>query len=266
MDHDNPEVSFVLPCLDEAETLEGCIRAIRDCIAKGDLEAEILVADNGSTDGSQELARRLGARVIDVAERGYGNALMGGFDAARGRYLIMGDADQSYDFAEALPMIQTLRAGADLAMGSRLLGSIEPGAMPWLHRWLGNPVLSFVGRLLFKTNVSDFHCGLRGITAKAYRDLALRTTGMEFATEMVVKAAAHDLQIGEVPITLHPDGRSRAPHLRAWRDGWRHLRFMMVLSPSFTLVVPGLLLAGAGVIALAALWGGLCRSAASRTT
>ncbi len=253
MASDSPEVSFVLPCLDEAETLEPCIRTIQQCITDANLDAEIIVADNGSSDGSREIATRLGARLVEVSDRGYGNALMGGFDAARGRFLIMGDADESYDFAEAFPMIEGLRAGADLVMGSRMQGRIEPGAMPWLHRWLGNPVLSFVGRLLFRTPVSDFHCGLRGLTKKAYRQLGLRTSGMEFASEMVVKAAARGLQIGEVPITLRPDGRSRAPHLQTWRDGWRHLRFMMVLSPRWTLFAPGLVLTALGVAALGAL-------------
>lgn len=248
-----PEVSFVLPCLDEAETLPACLRAIREAIETGGLDAEIIVADNGSTDGSQAIAEQHGARVVDVAERGYGNALMGGFEAARGRFLIMGDADESYDFRESLPMVDALRDGADMVMGSRLRGRIEPGAMPWLHRWLGNPVLSFVGRLLFRTPVSDFHCGMRAITRAALHDLGLRTAGMEFASEMVVKAAARGLQIAEVPITLHPDGRSRPPHLRTWRDGWRHLRFMMVLSPRWTLFVPGLLLTLVGVLGVAAL-------------
>jgi hypothetical protein len=193
----------------------------------------------------------MGARVVEVPERGYGSALMGGFQAARGRFLIMGDADESYDFREALPMIEALRAGADLVMGSRFRGRIEPGAMPWSHRWIGNPVLSFIGRLFFPSPVSDFHCGLRGLSRKAFEALNLRTTGMEFASEMVVKASAHGLRIAEVPITLHPDGRSRAPHLRRWRDGWRHLRFLMTLSPRWTLFLPGLVLLGVGALLLA---------------
>lgn len=247
------EVSFVLPCLDESETLAGCIREVWECVERHGLDAEVVVADNGSQDGSPEIARREGARVVEVPERGYGAALMGGFDAARGRFLVMGDADRSYDFREAWPMIQALRGGAELVMGSRLRGRIEPGAMPWLHRWLGNPVLSFLGRLLFRSPVSDFHCGLRALTAKAYRSLGLRTTGMEFASEMVVKAAARGLHIAEVPITLRPDGRSRPPHLRTWRDGWRHLRFLLTLSPRWTLFAPGLLLFAAGVVALGVL-------------
>lgn len=253
MPEHSPEVSFVLPCLDEAETLEACILAIQEGIASGGLDAEIIVADNGSTDDSRLIAERVGARVVPIAARGYGNALMGGFDAARGRFLIMGDADESYDFRESLPMVDALRAGADMVMGSRIRGKIEKGAMPWLHRWVGNPVLSFIGRLLFRTPVSDFHCGMRAITKKAYQQLGLRTAGMEFASEMVVKAAARGLQIAEVPITLHPDGRSRAPHLRTWRDGWRHLRFMMVLSPRWSLFVPGVALTLIGVAGVGAL-------------
>jgi glycosyltransferase involved in cell wall biosynthesis len=247
-----PEVSFVLPCLDEAEALQACIDEIRECIASHALDAEIVVADNGSQDDSRGIASRAGARVIAVAERGYGHALMGGFDAAGGRFLVMGDADGSYDFREAAPMIEGLRAGADLVMGSRLRGRIEPGAMPWLHRWIGNPLLSFLGRLLFVSTVSDFHCGLRALRKDVYEGLNLRTTGMEFATEMVVKASARGLRIAEVPVTLRPDARSRPPHLRTWRDGWRHLRFMMVLSPRWTLFLPGLVLFALGSVLLAA--------------
>jgi hypothetical protein len=248
------EVSFVLPCLNEAETLADCIRAARGCIERNGLAAEILVADNGSTDGSQEIARREGARVVDVAQRGYGAALLGGFEAARGELLIMGDADLSYDFGEAMPMIEALRAGADLVMGSRFRGRIEPGAMPFLHRWLGNPLLSLLGRVLFHVEISDFHCGLRGFTRKACDAMNLRTSGMELASEIVVKAATAKMRIAEVPVTLRPDGRSRAPHLRTWRDGWRHLRFLLTLSPRYTLFVPGfaLLLLGGGLLAAVA--------------
>jgi hypothetical protein len=241
------EVSFVMPCLDEAETLAGCIEAAQRCIDANGLDAEIVIADNGSTDGSQEIATRLGARVVNATERGYGAALIAGFTSARGRFLVMGDADLSYDFEEAFPMIEGLRAGADLVMGSRFLGRIEPGAMPWLHRWIGNPVLSLIGRVLFRSKISDFHCGLRALTKETFERLRLRTTGMEFASELVVKATTMGCVIGEVPITLHPDGRSRPPHLRSFRDGWRHLRFLTTLSPQFTLFVPGLLLMlGAG--------------------
>ena len=240
------EVSFILPCLNEAETLEGCLLEVRQCIEDHGLEAEIVVADNGSSDGSQEIARRLGARVLQVPERGYGAALMGGFEAARGRFLVMGDADLSYDFREAIALIERLRDGADLVMGSRFLGRIEPGAMPWLHRRVGNPVLSWLGRRLFGAPVSDFHCGLRALTRRAYEQMGLRTTGMEFASELVVKAAVRRLRIDEVPVTLRPDGRSRPPHLRRWRDGWRHLRFLLTLSPRWTLAVPGAVLAALG--------------------
>lgn len=246
------DVSFVMPCLDEAETLEACIRAAQKCIDDNGYSGEIVVADNGSTDGSREIARAAGARVIEVPERGYGSALMAGFEAARGEVVVMGDADLSYDFEQGARLIEKMREGYDLVMGSRFQGEIRPGAMPPLHRWLGNPVLSFVGRALFQTSVSDFHCGLRALRRTAYDRLHLRTTGMEFASEMVVKASVIGLRIGEVPVTLRPDGRSRAPHLRTWHDGWRHLRFLLTLSPRWTLLVPGLTLMGIGL----ALWVG----------
>jgi len=250
------EVSFVMPCLDEAETLADCIEAANRCAADHGLHAEVVIADNGSTDGSQEIARSLGARVVDVTERGYGAALMGGFNAARGRYLVMGDADRSYDFEESFGMIEKLRAGADLVIGSRFAGRIEKGAMPWSHRWIGNPILSFIGRLLFRSKISDFHCGLRALTKEAYESLGLRTTGMEFASELVVKASAGQYRIEEIPITLRPDGRSRPPHLRTWRDGWRHLRFMLTLSPRYTLFLPGLILMLGGGALLGLLYRG----------
>lgn len=243
---DNPEVTFVAPCLNEAATIEACIREMQSCIAEHDFAAEVVVADNGSTDGSQELARKLGARVVDVIERGYGSALMGGIEAARGRFIVMGDSDLSYDFREAFRMIERLRAGADLVMGSRFRGRIEPGAMPWLHRYLGNPVLSWLGRTLFRIPISDFHCGLRAFKKAAYQRLGMRTTGMEFASELVVKSAVHGLRIDEVPVTLRKDGRGRPPHLRTWRDGWRHLRFLLTLSPRWSLFVPGAVLASMG--------------------
>lgn len=243
------EVTFVLPCLNEAETLAPCLEAAWRCIRENGLAGEVVVADNGSEDGSPAIAERHGARVVHVAERGYGAALMGGCEAARGRFIVMGDADQSYDFGAAMPFVEKLRAGADLVMGSRFRGRIEPGAMPWHHRWIGNPVLSFVGRLFFRTGVSDFHCGLRGLSRDAYERMGLRTTGMEFASEMVVKASVQKMRIAEVPIVLRPDARTRAPHLRSFRDGWRHLRFLMILSPRWTLFVPGLAMAlvGAGI-------------------
>ncbi len=242
------EVSFVMPCLNEAETLESCIRAAQACIAANHLSAEIIVADNGSTDGSQEIAWRCGARVVPVSARGYGNALMGGFRAARGRYLIMGDADCSYDFSAAMPFIEKLRQGCDVVMGSRFKGRIMPGAMPWKHKWIGNPVLSWLGRILYRTNVSDFHCGLRAFTKEAYERMGTCTTGMEFASELVMKAALRKMRIDEVPITLYKDGRSRPPHLRSWRDGWRHLTFMLLLCPRWTLMIPGLLMMALGLL------------------
>lgn len=233
------EVSVILPCLNEAETLGTCIqkakRALQECHVKG----EIVVADNGSTDGSQELAENLGARVVSVAKRGYGNALMGGISAAQGEYIIMGDADDSYDFSSLTPFINKLREGYDLVMGNRFSGGIQPGAMPPLHRYLGNPVLTGIGRLFFGSPCKDFHCGLRGFRKEAVLMMDLRTTGMEFASEMVVKASLARMKIAEVPTRLSPDGRSRPPHLRSWRDGWRHLRFLLLYSPRWLFLYPG---------------------------
>jgi hypothetical protein len=217
---------------------------------------EIIVADNGSTDGSQEIARRLGARVVDVAQKGYGSALHGGITAARGRYVVLGDSDDSYDFSRLDAFLERLRAGDELVMGNRFLGGIEPGAMPPLHRYLGNPVLSFIGRLFFHAPVGDFHCGLRAVNRKAYEVIAPNTTGMEYASEMVIKATLAGLRISEVPIVLHPDGRSRPPHLRSWRDGWRHLRFMLLFSPRWLFLIPGSLLFGIGLLASLWLMGG----------
>jgi glycosyltransferase involved in cell wall biosynthesis len=247
------EVSVVMPCLNEAETVATCVaKAVRALDALG-VRGEVVVADNGSTDGSQELAATAGARVVPVAEPGYGCALMGGFEAARGRYLIMGDADDSYDFSAIGPFIEELRAGNDLVMGNRMKGGIAPGAMPWLHRYVGNPVLSALGRFLFHTHCGDFHCGLRALTRDAFDRLGLRSAGMEFASEMVVKSALFDLRVTEVPTTLKPDGRSRAPHLRTWRDGWRHLRFLFLFSPRWLFFYPGLLLMAVGLAGIAAI-------------
>jgi glycosyltransferase involved in cell wall biosynthesis len=245
------EVTILMPCLNEAETLADCIAAAQRGLSNAGVEGEILIADNGSTDGSQDLARKLGARVVDVPEKGYGNALRHGMEAAHGRFLIMGDSDRSYDFAEIKPFVEKLRSGADLVMGCRMPaggGKIIQGAMPWKHRWIGNPALTFIGRLLFRCPAHDFHCGLRALTKEAFHKMDLRTTGMEFASEMVIKASLRGLRIEEVPITLHKDGRSRPPHLRSWRDGWRHLRFMLLFSPRWLLLYPGLamLLAGTG--------------------
>ncbi len=217
----------MIPCLNEAESLEHCLLQARAGLEKPGLRGEIVVADNGSTDGSTEIARRHGARVIDVERRGYGAALAGGFAAARGRYVVMGDADGSYDFSAIEPFIMPLREGDDLVMGNRFSGGIQPGAMPPLNRYLGNPVLSFVGRLFFRSDIGDFHCGLRAFRRQAILDLDLQTDGMEFASEMVVKATLNGLRISEVSTTLSPDLRTRSPHLRPWRDGWRHLRFLL---------------------------------------
>ena len=241
------ELSIIMPCLDEAETLEVCITKARASLEQNGIEGEILIADNGSSDGSQKIATELGARVLNVERRGYGAALMGGIAAARGRYVIMGDADDSYDFSNLMPFVEKLREGYELVMGNRFKGSIEPGAMPPLHYYLGNPVLSGIGRLLFPSPCGDFHCGLRGFSRDAIRRLELQTTGMEFASEMVVKATLMGLRVTEVPTTLAPDGRSRAPHLRSWRDGWRHLRFLLLYSPRWLFLYPGALLMTAGL-------------------
>ncbi|HEV2705658.1 MAG TPA: glycosyltransferase family 2 protein [Pyrinomonadaceae bacterium] len=241
------EVSVVMPCLNEAETVGVCIEKARRALAELGVVGEVVVADNGSTDGSQEIAQRMGARVVRVEARGYGSALMGGIAAARGRYVIMGDADDSYDFSALAPFIEKLREGYGLVMGNRFKGGIEKGAMPPLHKYLGNPVLTGVGRLLFRSSCGDFHCGLRGFSKEAIERLDLRTTGMEFASEMVVKATLHDIGVTEVPTRLAPDGRSRAPHLRRWRDGWRHLRFLLLYSPRWLFLYPGALLMLAGL-------------------
>jgi len=249
---DTVEVSIVMPCLNEAETLATCIEKARGSLREHNVAGEIIIADNGSTDGSPEIARALGARVISVAARGYGSALMGGIAAARGKYIIMGDADDSYDFSALGPFIEKLRAGHELVMGNRFRGGVKSGAMPPLHRYLGNPVLTFVGRLFFHSPVRDFHCGLRGFSRDAVLKLDLQTTGMEFASEMVVKATLLRMRVTEVPTTLSPDGRSRPPHLRSWRDGWRHLRFLLLYSPRWLFLFPGSLLMILGM--LVGLW------------
>ena len=240
-----------MPCLNEAETLATCIEKGILGFQRAGVAGEILVADNGSTDASITIAERLGARVVHVKEKGYGSALQGGIEAARGRWIIMGDADDSYDFSAIEGFIEKFRAGYDLVMGCRLPsggGTIAPGAMPWKNRWIGNPSLSLIGRIFFKCPARDFHCGLRGFTRAAYEKMELKTTGMEFATEIVIKATLKSLRITEVPITLHRDGRSRPPHLKPWRDGWRHLRFMLIYSPRWLFLVPGLLLALSGFV------------------
>jgi glycosyltransferase involved in cell wall biosynthesis len=243
------EVSIIMPCLNEAETLETCIRKAQWFLAENDLAGEVIIADNGSDDGSQEIARRLNAIVVNVPTKGYGSALKGGIAAARGRYIIMGDADDSYDFSNLNPFIAKLRNGYDLVMGNRFRGGIESGAMPFLHRYLGNPVLTGIGKLLFGSPCNDFHCGLRGFRKDAIANLELQTTGMEFASEMVVKATLHKMQITEVPTTLAPAGRTRPPHLNTWRDGWRHLRFLLMYSPRWLFFYPGIFLILGGFLA-----------------
>jgi glycosyltransferase involved in cell wall biosynthesis len=253
------DVSIVMPCLNEAETLAKCIGHAQAAVANGGLSAEIIVADNGSTDGSQSIARKLGARVVDVSRKGYGSALIGGIDAAEGRFVVMGDADDSYDFEAIGPLIDKLREGYDLVVGNRFLGGIEPGAMPWSHRWLGNPVLTLISRVFFHAPVGDTHCGLRALRKDAYEKMHLRATGMEFASEMVIKAALKGMRITEVAVVLRPDGRSRPPHLRTWRDGWRHLRFMLLFSPRWLFLYPGLALFALGVMLSALLVAGPLR-------
>jgi glycosyltransferase involved in cell wall biosynthesis len=248
------ELTILMPCLDEAATVGACVAKARGFLERAGIEGEVLVADNGSVDGSQAAAESGGARVLAVAERGYGAALRAGIDAARGRFIIMGDADDSYDFSRLDAFVEKLRAGYPLVMGNRFKGGIRPGAMPWLHRYLGNPVLSFIGRLFFRTRVGDFHCGLRGFDRAAVMSLDLRTPGMEFASELVVKAALAGWRIAEVPTTLHPDRRGRPSHLRSWRDGWRHLRFLLLFSPRWVFLYPGLALLIAGNLLATALY------------
>jgi glycosyltransferase involved in cell wall biosynthesis len=240
------ELTVLMPCLNEAETLAICIEKAKAFLVRYNVSGEILVADNGSIDGSQEIAERHGAKVVHVKTAGYGAALLGGIDAARGKYVVMADADDSYDFAAIMPFLERLREDYDLVMGNRFRGGIALGAMPPLHRYLGNPVLSGIGRLFFGSPIGDFHCGMRGFNAESIRRLNLQTTGMEFASEMVVKATLHKLRIAEVPTTLKPDGRSRPPHLRSWHDGWRHLRFLLIFSPRWLFFYPGVVLAALG--------------------
>jgi len=245
-----------MPCLNEAETLARCIEKAKIGIRRSGVRGEIIVADNGSEDDSVEIAEKSGARVVQVNEKGYGRALTGGIRAAAGKWILMGDADDSYDFSEITGFVEKFQQGFDLVMGCRLPaggGKILSGAMPWKNRRIGNPVLSFIGRLFFKCPARDFHCGLRGFTKDAFLKMDLKTTGMEFASEMVIKSTFQKLKIAEVPVTLHPDGRSRPPHLKPWRDGWRHLRFMLLFSPRWLFLAPGICLAAAGIIFAAAL-------------
>src|SRR5229473_8713355 len=236
---DNIELSVVMPCLDESATVGSCVKKALGAMEQLGIRGEVIVADNGSTDGSQRIAAEHGAMVVPVQLRGYGSALHGGIEAARGQFILMGDADESYDFTQLEGFVSKLREGYDLVMGNRFQGGILPGAMPPLHRYLGNPVLTGVGRLFFKSPSGDFHCGLRGFDRAAILGLGLCASGMEFASEMVVKATIHQLRITEVPTTLSPDGRSREPHLKSWRDGWRHLRFLLLFSPRSLFLYPG---------------------------
>jgi len=247
------DLTILMPCLNEAETLHTCIEKALKASALLGLNFEVVIADNGSTDNSVEIAERSGARVVHVKEKGYGSALSGGIRAARGKWIVMGDADDSYDFSQIGPFVEKLQQDFDLVIGCRMPrggGVIAPRAMPWKHRWLGNPALSLVGRIFFRCPINDFHCGLRAFTKQAFEKMELQTTGMEFASEMVIKATMKDLRVGEVPITLHKDGRSRPPHLRSWRDGWRHLRFMLLFSPRWLFLIPGLILAIVGLIGM----------------
>ncbi|MGO9934273.1 MAG: glycosyltransferase family 2 protein [Steroidobacteraceae bacterium] len=238
-----------MPCLNEAETVATCVRKARGFLERMAIDGEVLVADNGSTDGSPGLALQAGARVVPVAQKGYGSALIGGINAASGRFVIMADADDSYDFSLLDAFVDGLRAGNKMVIGHRFRGGIRRGAMPFLHRYLGNPALSFAGRLLFSSRIGDFHCGLRGVDRAAVLQLGLHAPGMEFASEMIVKATLAGWRIAEVPTTLSPDGRSRAPHLRSWRDGWRHLRFLLMMSPRWLMLYPGTFLIGIGIAA-----------------
>lgn len=250
------ELTILMPCLNEAETVATCVQKARGFLQRVGVAGEVVVADNGSTDGSAELARRAGARVVPIAAKGYGSALLGGIEAARGRFVIMADADDSYDFSQLDGFLESLRAGHELVIGHRFRGGIRPGAMPWLHQYLGNPVLSFIGRLFFSCRIGDFHCGLRGIDRAAALRLGLCAPGMEFASEMIVKAALAGWRIAEVSTVLSPAGRSRPPHLRSWRDGWRHLRFLLMMSPRWLLFYPGLSLIAVGSIVELLIWRG----------
>lgn len=242
------ELTILMPCLNEAETLAACIDKAQEYLRVSGVSGEVLISDNGSTDGSQDIAVAHGARVVHSAERGYGAALITGIEGARGRFVVMGDSDMSYDFSALDPFVRELRGGADIVMGNRFKGSIKPGAMPFLHKYLGNPVLSMLGRVFFGVPAGDFHAGLRGFSRDKIRALGLRSLGMEFASEMVVKSRLAGLSFAEVPITLSPDGRSRPPHLKTWRDGWRHLRFLLLYSPRWLFIYPGLLAIALGLV------------------
>ena len=247
------ELTILMPCLNEAETLEICIKTAKTFLADNKINGEVLIADNGSTDGSIEIAKRNGARVCNVKEKGYGSALIDGTKNAYGKYVIMGDSDDSYDFLHLMPFVEKLREGYDLVMGNRFKGGIEKDAMPWSHKYIGTPVLSFLGRLFYKSNIGDFNCGLRGYNRESILKLGLRTTGMEYASEMIVQATLNKLKIAEVPTTLKKDGRSRPPHLKSFRDGCRHLQFLLIYSPRWLFLYPGLVMFLLGLIGMIAL-------------
>ena len=242
------ELTILLPCLNEAETLAVCIKRAQKLLHDHAIDGEILVSDNGSTDGSKEVAESLGTRLVHCPVRGYGAALQFGIEQADGQFVLMGDSDDSYHFDEAFPLIEELRRGFDVCMGSRLRGNIKPHAMPLLNRYVGNPVLTAIGRVLFATDISDFHCGMRAFRKDKILTLNLVTTGMEWASEMIAKACLAELKITEVPINLYKDGRSRPPHLKRWRDAWRHTRFMLLHSPKWLFVIPGLLMMAIGLL------------------
>jgi glycosyltransferase involved in cell wall biosynthesis len=250
------ELSIVLPCLNEERTVGICVAQAMSFLASHAINGEVIVADNGSTDRSIEMEQTAGACIVPVTEKGYGNALKGGFQAARGKYIIMADADESYDLVHLMPFVEKLREGYDLVMGNRFKGGIEKGAMPWHHRYIGNPILSFLGQLFFKTPAKDFHCGLRGFTKDAIEKMNLQTSGMELASEIVIKASILGMRVCEVPTTLSPDGRDRPPHLRSFRDGWRHLRFLLIYRPRWLFLYPGLILLILGSIASTVLFFG----------
>lgn len=250
------DLTILLPCLNEAETIESCILKARKFLRSSGLSGEILVADNGSVDGSQIIAKKLGARVLDVPSKGYGATLQSGINACNSVWVVMGDSDDSYALDRLQLFIEELELGRDLVVGNRFMGGIYPGAMPWLHQYIGNPVLSALGRAFFKVPIRDFHCGLRAFKLESIKKLNLNTTGMEFASEMIIKAALGNLNISEVPTTLQPDGRSRKPHLKTWSDGWRHLIFMLLASPRWLFFYPGLLLTLISTIGFLVLLGG----------
>lgn len=242
------ELTILMPCLNEAETLAICIRKAKKFLSENNIDGEVLISDNGSTDGSQDIAKAEGARVVSTDIKGYGSALINGTKNAYGKYVIMGDADDSYDFLHLMPFVEKLREGYDLVMGDRFAGGIAEGAMPWSHKYIGNPVLSFIGRLFYKSKIRDFHCGLRGYNRESMLNLRLQTTGMEYASEMVVKSELNGLKIAEVPTTLSKDGRSRPPHLRSFRDGWRHLKFLLMYAPNWLLLYPGFIFLILGLV------------------